>query len=171
MSTSGPIRAALAETLEQSDHTSVQRRIEALRCSLALISEDGGEQADELADAFLASLEIDELQDELGPRPSATAKRCSDKGFLAMPLAAYLELLDWTARQFAPGKSGATPHNSPLILQRLKIEPEVWCGLVSGFGELFSLIAGRPEHIDSYRGSKRGCRFHVPRTTRQLLDC
>jgi hypothetical protein len=164
-----PIRAALAETLELSEHTSVQRRIEALRGSLALVSEDACAKADELPDAFLAPLEIDELEDELGPRPSATVKRSSDKGFLAMPLAAYLELLDWTARQLAPGKSGATPANKPPILERLKIEPAVWCELVSGFGQFFSLIAGRPDHVDSYRGGKRGNRFHIPRAARQLL--
>ena len=46
------------------------------------------------------------------------------------------------------------------IIERLKIESEVWCELVSGFGRLFSLVAGRPDHIDNYRSGKRGCRFH-----------
>ena len=168
-----PIRAAIAETLELSEHTSVQRRIEALRASLALLAEDGTEsaQAQRPVDAFLAPLEIDERSDELGARPSATGKRASDKGFLAMSLAAYLELLDWTARQIAPGKSGVTPNDSPPILKRLHIEPAVWCGLVSGFGQLFSLVAGRPEHIDRHRSGKRGSRFHIPGAARQLLHC
>jgi hypothetical protein len=30
---------------------------------------------------------------------SGTGKRCSDKGFFEMGEQAYLELLDWTARQ------------------------------------------------------------------------
>jgi hypothetical protein len=167
-----PIRAALAETLELSEHTSVQRRIAALRTSLAHVSDESpAEQAEALPDAFLAPLEIDELKDELGARPSATGKRSSDKGFLAMSLAAYLELLDWTARQLVPGKRGATPGDSPPILERLQIEPDVWCSLVNDFGRLFSLVAGRPEHIDSHRSGQRGSRFHVPKAARQLLHC
>ena len=35
-----------------------------------------------------------------------------------MPLAGYLELLDWTARQLVPGKRGATPSDAPPILER-----------------------------------------------------
>ena len=30
-----------------------------------------------------------------------------------MPLDAYLELLDWTARQIVPGKHGFTPQDTP----------------------------------------------------------
>lgn len=165
-----PIRAAIAETLELSAHTSVQRRIEALRASsLALISENDGQPAGPPPDAFLAPLAIDERSDELGARPSRGGKRCSDKGFLGMSLAAYLELLDWTARQLAPGKRGATPEQMPPILERLQMEPAVWCGLVSGFGRLFSLVAGRLETVDSYRSRQRHCRFHVRKTARELL--
>ena len=165
-----PIRAAIAETLETSHYTSVQRRIAALRASLALVTQDGG-QADGQpppADAFLAPLEIDARSDELGPRPSTSGKRASDKGFLAMTLAAYLELLDWTARQLTPGKSGATPERAPPILERLKIEPEVWCELVKNFGQLFSLVAGKPQHVDAYRSRTRR-RFHVRSAARELL--
>jgi hypothetical protein len=164
-----PIRAAIAETLELSEHTSVQRRIEALRASLALVSDDSDGSAQSPPDAFLAPLEIDEQSDPVGPVPSVTGKRSSDKGFLAMPLAAYLELLDWTARQLAPDKRGATPNQTPPILERLEIEAEVWCTLVSGFGQLFSLVAGRPEHIDNYRSRQKGARFHLPAAARQLL--
>lgn len=167
-----PIRAAIAETLEQSEHTSLQRRIEALRRDLALRTPDGQEPADAQGprpDAFLAPLEIDERSDELGAAPSATGKRSSDKGFLGMPLAGYLELLDWTARQLVPGKRGATPSDAPPILERLKLEPAVWCELVSGFRRLFSLVAGRPEHVDSYRSPTRGSRFYLPTAARHLL--
>lgn len=167
-----PIRAAIAETLEESYHTSVQRRIEALRASLALLSQtdDPASASSTQADAFLAPLEIDQRSDELGPRPSTGGKRSSDKGFLAIPLAAYLELLDWTARQIAPGKGGATPEQTPPILQRLQMRPEVWCGLVSGFGKLFSIVAGRPEHVDNFRSLQRRCRFHMPKAARELMQ-
>ena len=113
-------------------------------------------------------MEIDELSDELGPRPSDSGTRASDKGFLNMSTAAYIELLDWTARQLAPGKHGATPENSPPILERLKIEPNVWCELVSNFGQLFNLVAGRPQHVDAHR-SRTQRQFPMRQAARELL--
>ncbi len=48
---------------------------------------------------MLSPLSIDERIDPIGPHASVTGNRCSDKGFLAMSVAEYLELPDWTARQ------------------------------------------------------------------------
>ena len=56
-------------------------------------------------EGFLAPVEIDERNDPIGARASAEKHRCSDKGFIAMPTAAYMELLDWTARQIVTGKT------------------------------------------------------------------
>ena len=70
-------------------------------------------------DGFLAPVEIDELNDPIGPQASFDRQRCSDKGFLAMPVAAYIELLDWTARQIVNGKRGATPEDAPPIFGSL----------------------------------------------------
>jgi len=40
---------------------------------------------------------------------SRTGRRASDKGLLPLALEKYLELLDWTGRQFRDGKRGAIP--------------------------------------------------------------
>ncbi len=78
-----PIRPAMPETLEASDHTSVQRRIEAQRAETVGSGELGG---------------------ELGSCGNRSGGRCSDKGFLRMSVAEYLQLLDWTSRQTLSGK-------------------------------------------------------------------
>ena len=73
-----PIRADMAETLEQSDYTSVQRRIQAIKATAFDADSNGGlptvvERANvessalPLADAFLAPVSIDERKDPLGP--------------------------------------------------------------------------------------------------------
>lgn len=157
-----PIRAAMAQTLEESDYTSAQRRIESLR------SPD--KQSEQCADRFLAPLTIDELRDALGPRPSTSGYRCSDNGFLNMSASDYLQLLDWTARQPVDGKPGVTPVETPAILERLRLEPEAWCELVRDFGTLFSLVAGRPAAIDQARTYGRQARFHTRPRTRELLN-
>jgi len=111
-----PIRAAMCQTLESSDHTSVQRRIAALpeheNLELAATPDDSTDlgQAESPehvnGDAFLSPLMIDEHRDPIGPCASQSERCCSDKSFLAMSLEDYLELLDWSARQVAPGKHG-----------------------------------------------------------------
>ena len=121
-------------------------------------------------DSFLAPVEIDELNDPIGARASADKRRCSDKGFLAMPTAAYMELLDWTARQIVTGKRGPTPEDAPPIFERLKIKPTVWYELVTRFGKLFSLVAGQPHRVDEFRGRLRKKRYHVRQAARELLS-
>jgi len=151
-----PIRAAMAETLEASDHTSVQRRLEA---------RSGAPEAD----ASLSPVTIVEASDPIGPDASKSSRRCSDKGFVAMSLEDYLSLLDWTARQVAPGKRGSTPKDLPPILKRLGLERESWCELVSDFGKLFCTVAGRAEVIDSMRSQRGHRRFHLRRRARELM--
>ena len=186
-----PIRAALAQTLEQSDHTSVQRRIEALQCAVSAVEDSVASAADQLGaepsstteralpqptaevrrpDQMLSPVEIDELRDELGSRPSSTPGRCSDKGFLNISAVEYVELLDWTARQTAPGKLGTTPADAPPILERLWLQPDTWRGLVSNFGRLFHTVAGRAQTIDACRTGRRRRRHRMRREARELLS-
>jgi hypothetical protein len=103
------IRAALAETLEESDYTSVQRWITSLK-SIGPDPEESqaSDRVHRVAD-FLSPISIDERKDPLGAHPIRNKKRCSDKGFLAMKDADYLEILDWLARNTIAGKRGSTP--------------------------------------------------------------
>ncbi|MEZ6138196.1 MAG: hypothetical protein R3C53_25205 [Pirellulaceae bacterium] len=166
-----PIRAAMAETIEGSDFTSAQLRTQALVNATPDNSScaASGNDCVRSPDRFLSPVQIDELLDPLGARPSSQSERCSDKGFLPMTSAAYLDLLDWTARQIAPGKRGATPNETPAIFERLGISAEVWCELVSGFGRLFSVVAGRPQSVDDHRSLRRRQRSYLKQTTRELL--
>jgi len=160
-----PIRAAMAPTLEASNHTSVQRRIEA-------ITQPSAEPAKEQlpsSDSFLSPLTIDEQVDPVGPCASESRKRCSDKGFLAMSIEDYLELFDWSARQVAAGKRGSTPANVPPVLKRLGLDGASWCELVSDFGKLFCSVAGRPEEVDTLRSHRTHRRYHLRRRARELF--
>jgi hypothetical protein len=168
------IRAAVAQTLEQSRFTSASRRIESLRQSQGEQENENAGQptapqttADQ-ADRFLSPVMIDERRDDIGPVPSSTPYRASDKGFLPMTSAQYIQLLDWTARQVLPGKS-ATPSAAPPVLQRLGITARDWSQLVANFSRLYYLVAGRPTTLSNQktRLSQRG--FYVPRAASQLF--
>ena len=181
-----PIRAALAETIEGSDYTSVQRRIlsevqakdQTPTASVSIVDDSGVSQAsssaakpspEERRDAFLAKLTIDEAKDPIGEVASETGRRCSDKGFLAMTSESYFELLDWTARQVVPGKRGSTPNETPPVLKRLGLKASSWCELVTSFEDAFCHVAGRCDRVDASRSHCTRRRFRVRSLARKLL--
>jgi hypothetical protein len=157
-----PLRAALAQTLESSDFTSIQRRIESLP------KRDAG-SLEPAPDRFLAPVEIDEQRDGPGPAVSASCCRASDKGFLPMSKLEYIRLLDWTARQRVPDQRGGTPAEATKVLERLGVNASQWARLVDDFGRLFSLVAGLPATLARQRTHRTQRPFRARRQFRELF--
>jgi hypothetical protein len=194
-----PIRAALAQTLEKSDFTSIQRRIETVKAEAAASSETPGNDASPgktstttktvaaakldqkgsrtktpsaariKADRFLAPVSLDEKRGGIGPVPSGNGCRASDKGFLAMSLGDYVLLLDWTSRRLVKNKRGATPETVAPILERLGLDETTWCGLVSGFGRMFYNVAGHPKTVATSSSRVSHHRYNLRRAARDLF--
>jgi len=175
------IRACLAETVELSDHTSGQLRAQAWKAKAGESASQSPQTLDdrdpasqsrqsESVDAFLSPISVEAVSDHPGIMASQTGRRCSDKGFLQMSDRAYLELLDWTARQSAPGKRGLTGDDQPPILARLGLPGSIWLKMVAEFGKLFPTMAGLPHHVEGVRSRKRGLRYHVPIAARELFS-
>lgn len=156
-----PIRADLAKTLEGSDFTSIQRRIQS--------SPREGSRAELATDRFLAPITIDESRDATGPVVSRSPHRASDKGFLPMSQLDYICLLDWTARVVIPGKPGSTPTSAPDVLERLGMKVSHWTVLVRDFGRLFSLAAGLPATLAQQRTRRTQRPWHTRVGFRQLF--
>ena len=101
-----PVRAGVAQTPEDSAHTSIKRRIDALQSS--------GQVPDVLAH------QPKRLEPFVGnprqPMPAGLAYRVED----------YIELVDWTGRQIRDDKRGNIDVDQPPILDRLGIETEHW---------------------------------------------
>ena len=123
-----PVRAGLARAPEDSDHTSVQRRIRALQGA-------PGPEAGALAHA--PGSQPPEL------RPFGGHSRPG----LPFHLRDYLELVDWTGRLLRADKHGAIPADLPTILQRLRIEPTAWLRLSTRFEADFPVLAGRIDRL------------------------
>jgi hypothetical protein len=125
------------------------------------------------ADRFLSPIElISANENPLGAQSSSQRFRCSDKGFLAMSQGDYLELLDWTARQLAPGKRGTTSASTPALLQRLSGKfPTAtgWVELVQDFGKLLATVAGHPQTIHAIRSRISGFPHRMRPRVRELL--
>lgn len=116
-----PIRATLADTPEQSDYTSIQRRI---RQAIKVKSPQA----------------IDQQPDTL--IPFAGYPRADMPEGLPFQLSDYLELVDWTGRMIREDKRGAIPGHTPPILHRLNINTRHWLYLSRHFELPFKNLVG-----------------------------
>ena len=166
-----PIRAAIAQTIETSDYTSGQQRAVALQAEAneqSSLEHAVGKIPKPIAQS-LSPLTIDELKDAIGACCHTAGYRASDKGFLPMSVASYLELLDWTARELRSDKRSATPASAAPIFERLGIDANTWCELTRDFGKLFSTVAGKPKVIESTRSRQRHQRYKIRNRAKELL--
>ncbi len=161
-----PIRAAMAQTPEESLHTSAYDRIKALKGAtipsaaaelVAIETSEAGRilrtsTPDQLKkrntdakkrrgpsilrDAWLSPLTINERA-KVGPQASTTGVRASDKGFLSLGLLDYLTLLDWTGRQRGIVDKADIPQELDPILKRIGIDGRMWVDLVWRFKKYF----------------------------------
>ena len=157
-----PVRAAVAETPENSTFTGARDRIDDLR-----EREEDGSLTDhdwERTDAcqssgWMSPIEIDEQADPVGAAADSTGRRASAKGFLQLSLSAYLELLDWTGRQVRRGKRGSIPGHLAPILNRLGLQPRLWCEAVASFGRSYRRSLGTARQL-SGSASRQGYHGH-----------
>ena len=161
-----PIRAAMAQTPEESVHTSAYDRIKSLQGAtipsaaaelVAIETSEAGriirtstpdqlrkKKTDAkkrkgpsiLRDAWLSPLTINERA-KAGPQSSKTGVRASDKGFLSLDLLDYLTLLDWTGRQRGTVEKSDIPAELEPILKRIGIDGRMWADLVWRFKKYF----------------------------------
>jgi REP element-mobilizing transposase RayT len=110
-----PIRAAMADTPEQSDHTSIKERIR---------------PGFELEAAVQEQLQQNTLMRfNLPLKPLACFEgsiRNEEQQGILFDLKNYLELVDYTGRAIHPTKRGAIPDHLPPILQRLELNAADW---------------------------------------------
>ena len=77
----------------------------------------------------LAPVDLKERGGKTGPDVHKAGARCSNKGFLPMSTADYLQLLDWTARQVRSDKQGATPKQFAQLFERLGCDRQSASGI------------------------------------------
>jgi hypothetical protein len=159
------IWAALAETIEQSDYTSVQRRIAALKSNRPNLVESQTSDRVDRVDDFLSPVSIHERKDPIVAHPSSHNKRrCSDKGLLARAEADYLDILDWLVRNKVAGKRGSTPVEASAIVRRqsyLRFSDNYISPV--DFGRVFKNVAGKSTSIEQARSLKKGRKFYRAR--------
>jgi len=139
-----PIRATLAKTPEQSDYTSVQRRMK---------------------EAKVAAHPNKEAHQAKGLMPFVGHLRQDMPKGLPFRLTDYLELVDWTGRIIREDKRGFIPDDIPPILDRLQIEPKEWLYLSKNFESPFKGLVGSISKL------KQACTVLGLKRTPELSHC
>jgi REP element-mobilizing transposase RayT len=167
-----PIRAAVAQTPETSEFTSVHDRIADRQAAVVgsaatpttpptspatarEILTDHGPSA-----GWLAPIALEQCPEN--PPDGQKLRRLTNRGCLFMPLDHYLQLIDWTGRQMRLDKPGQIPQHLDPILTRLDCSPEIWLDLVKNFRRRFRTEAGRPETLKPIQAHRRRCRNSKP---------
>lgn len=157
-----PVRAAMAETPEKSEFTGAKDRIEDLKQRAGSKQErrakpthDWERSRRRERSGWMAPIEINERLDPTGADNSDGGRRASQKGFLRISLASYLDLLDWTGRQVRFGKRGSIPDHLAPILTRIGLDGAGWCDLVKKFGRYFKRAAGNRDSVEA-EAERRG---------------
>lgn len=125
-----PIRAKVAKTLETSEYTSIQERLEAFR---------------------------HEKPTPLSLMPFQSEPHESSKAVLPFSLKDYLSLVDWTGRQIREDK-GSIDVDVPPILQQNGLNPNIWIHTVNHYGSEYQGIAGTLKNLKCW-AAKIGQQF------------
>jgi len=144
-----PIRAAIAETPETSDYTSIQQRIDA-------------RQAHQRAVMLLAQPEAQHVVPSLRVAAESARDAGPEAGLWIAPIARatgsrytpplialheYVTLVDETGRIVRSGKRGAIPAHLAPVLDRLNLDLDAWMDLMrhagSFCGGAFGHLAAR----------------------------
>ena len=133
-----PVRAAMADTPEDSDYTSIRERI----TPGFNLAEAIQTQAEQL---FLKQfpLPLKPLLNFEG------AVRNEPQRGILFSLSDYLELVDYTGRLIHPDKRGHIPAQQPPILKRLGLTTEEWLVEATEFEDRYQ--ANRRDHLDRRR--------------------
>ena len=142
-----PVRAGLAEGLEESDFTSIQERLRSYQSErLCSVSED---QAPGASGAVGTGPESDtRVNGEapwLTPIDRIRSIGCEDPWLLGTR--DYLRLVDETGRCLKLGKKGRIDPELEPILDRLDLDQTNWLRTVRGYRGLFHRVAGKAEQL------------------------
>ena len=126
-----PVRAAMADVPEESEHTSIKQRVCELKGQTATRRSTGDSEALNVAEAPLLPFE---------PGEHLTTS-------IPFAFADYLELVDVVGRVVHPAKRGAVPETTPAILSRLGINTEMFISHANQFLKRFGNTVGAPAKL------------------------
>jgi len=125
-----PVRAAMCDALADSDHTSIQKRLESGSEASRSLKAGSGASANPLKP--VAGLDADSLLD--------------------LTERSYIQLVQWTGEQIRPDKRGAlkaieVDQHPPAEISRLSRSPKTWIRQVQGTESIYYRAIGSAEAL------------------------
>ena len=158
-----PVRAKMADSLEESEFTSVYDRLVSARAQerlerLGRVDNPTQAQQREISREEARKSQADWLLD-LGS---------TDSPFLGVDEEYYLSLVEWTGRHLRKDKPGYLPAHLQTVLDRFDLDAKAWARNVTAYGSLFHRIAGKAEQLLDFAKS-RGQRWFCGRSGSESL--
>ncbi len=117
-----PIRAKMADTLESSEFTSIQTRLDASNSPMK---------------PLLLPFAGDSHQN-------------NNPEHIPYNLLEYIQLVDWTGRQIKAGKRGCISSEIPPIIERLKINPSAWLQNCEALENIYYRVIGSAARLQQF---------------------
>ncbi|MGI2258643.1 transposase [Shewanella sp. GXUN23E] len=122
-----PVRAGIADSVQESDFTSVQERINELR------EQNPSAQPQRLTPGDIQLKPLLMFDGSVGELKQTG---------IPFHFADYLDLIDWTGRAIRPDKRGAIAATRPKLLNELGIATDAWLLSANEFRRQYSTISG-----------------------------
>ncbi len=148
-----PIRAKMAETPEESEHTSVAERMAELKPAPTPQKKTPPSSQPAATDLPSKVTSILTLRQEthlaaLPLQPLLTFDgTCRLRAAIHFSFEDYLDLVETTGRSLHPGKRGLIAERVPKLLQRLAIDPERFFDCATNLMKQFGSAVGAPAHL------------------------
>ncbi|MDH1313117.1 transposase, partial [Shewanella xiamenensis] len=139
-----PIRAGIADSLQSSDFTSIQERLNALSPNSVtpLITQPPVDNTQPLPHKSLAKFE--------------GATHIHQQTGIPFHFADYLELIDWTGRAIRHDKKGFIDNLRPKLLNELGIVSDAWLLSAKEFRRQYSGVSGRWDAMCAFKHKQGG---------------
>jgi len=150
-----PVRAGMADTLEASDFTSIQERLQHAAKqrkqrkrvtapeTLAPFSHSGLPEAHQP--------KVDQKADRTARRSgNRDARGASARKPLPIDFVAYLDLLQWTGRALSERADGCLRDTPPALLRELGLDSGAWLNALSAHRLATATALGTPEHLETH---------------------
>ncbi|WP_338726361.1 transposase [Shewanella baltica] len=152
-----PIRAGIADSVQSSDFTSIQERVNALNPHI---------NAPQLAKTTADNLQPI-LHKALAKFDGSTL--LSHQTGIPFHFADYLELIDWTGRAMRLDKKGFIDNQRPKLLNELGISPEAWLTSAKEFRRQYSGISGRWDSMCEFKKQHNSGKWCKGKASSQAL--
>ena len=158
-----PVRAGMAETPEESDHTSIQERLRQTPGEVSAVAQEAAPVEVDV-EKRTPAIKDDRMQAALMPFDALGEQSW------AIPFGwqEYAELVDWTGRQVRSDKSGHIAAEQPAILNRLGLEGDAFVDLACHLLQRFGVAVGAPPAMARACARRQRRFLHGQRMARRL---